>query len=545
MSQTTSRIVIDSLTHPGTAATGPASFNITIPSEDAVVVCLCSQTGAASNVATVTLDGTIVPTVASSGAAGGTNFQIHYISNPPVGRYTLSYVGAGTTHNAMTLVLLGVDKSDLNPLAFSLGSVTTASLSSIKPGSIVFYYTVGSSVTLVSTEQTSIPNLGSLTAMGIAYQISYSPTPQLTWSGAATTLAFSLAPAQAITTFFPANTPKDASDVISTLGLDRATAVAAGTYGGKSTLYWQNSFLHTIGRILPTGAPTPPTLVAETELETSQIVIDKITQQAITSATSVTSDHNVTSQDAVMLIYASQMGVAQALNSVTLNGVALTALGNPSVSTLTAGAYFVVNPNVGINTVSASATLPTALELITITLLGVDKKTTNPILVANSGASGSPSSTIQVTSANSLLIDFVGSLGTSISEDASQTIYFDQPQTASEAAGSIKLSTVGSQTMSWTTLTAAWVQLVIALEPANALSMWYPAIDSRNLSDVIAVNGLDDNTNSVGNFYATYGTHPAQFWQNSFLHTVGRLPLTKTTPITTKNGSTLLMMGMG
>lgn len=306
--------------------------------------------------------------------------------------------------------------------------------------------------------------------------------------------------------------------------------------------FYTSDFWYTVGRVI--SQPQGVTLVAETELETSQVVVDKITQQALTSATSITSDHLVTSQDAVMLIFASQMGVAQALNSVTLNGVALNALGNPSVSTLTAGAYFVVNPNVGINTISATATLPTALELIVMTFLGVDKKTTNPITVASNGVSGSPSSAIQVTSSNSLIVDFVGSLGTSITEDASQTVYFDQPQAASQAAGSIKLSTVGTQTMNWTTLTAAWVQLVVALEPANALSIWFPAIDVRNLSDVININNLDDSVNPVGNFYATYGTHPSTYYLNSFLHTVGRMPFAKIVAVPS-TGSTLLTMGVG
>lgn len=308
---------------------------------------------------------------------------------------------------------------------------------------------------------------------------------------------------------------------------------------------YASEFWYSVGRLTQPNTTTPPTLVAETELQTSQTVVDRITQQAVVSGTSITSDHLVSSQDAVMLIFASQMGVAQALNAVTLNGVALTPLGNPSVSTLTAGAYYVVNPNVGINVISASATLPTALELIVMTLLGVDKKTTTPVIVANTGALGSPSTNITPASANALLIDYVSSLGTSISEDASQTVYFDQPQAASQAAGSIKLSTSGQQTMSWTTLSSAWVQLVVALEPANALSMWYPAIDLRNLSDVIPVNN-DDASNPVGAFYGTDGNFPTQYWQNSFLHTIGRLPTANTTPApVATSGGTLMMLGIG
>lgn len=309
--------------------------------------------------------------------------------------------------------------------------------------------------------------------------------------------------------------------------------------------FYSGELWYAVGRLLPQATTTPPTLVAETELQTSQTVVDRITQQAVVSGTSVTSDHLVSSQDTVMLIFASQMGVAQALNSVTLNGVALTPLGNPSVSTLTAGAYYVVNPNVGINVISASATLPTALELIVMTLIGVDKKTTTPVIVANTGALGSPSTNITPASANALLIDYVGSLGTSISENASQTVYFDQPQAASQAAGSIKLSTAGQQTMSWTTLSSAWVQLVVALEPANALSMWFPAIDLRNLSDVIPVNN-DDASNPVGAFYGTDGNFPTQYWQNSFLHTIGRLPTANTTPApVVTSGGTLMLMGIG
>lgn len=465
----------------------------------------------------------------------GINFSTSIFTylTPPVGNYTISVTDASTDLMVVTAMsLLGVSKRTStfvtggNQNAGSANpslTVQVASANSIIIDSL--YYSANPAKANASQTQITAFTDGNLNSTLASYKY-VSPGVQ-TMSIVASTLtgwayaAIVLEPDDAPSIWYPTVTLRNQTDS-DRVYKDNVTTPVPSSAGYFPSTFYQNSFLHTVGRLLP-GTPSTPTLVAETELQTSQTVIDRITQQALTSATSITSDHLVSSQDVVMLIFASQMGVAQALNSVTLNGVALNALGNPSTSTLTAGAYYVVNPNVGINTISASATLPTALELIVMTLLGVDKKTTTPIIVSNSGASGSPSSTIQATAANSLLIDFVGSLGTSISENPLQVVYFDQPQVASQAAGSIKLSTLGSQTMSWTTLTSAWVQLVVALEPANALSIWYPSIDPRNLSDVVASNSLDDIPNPVGNFYATFGNFPTQYWQNSFLHTIGRV----------------------
>lgn len=256
---------------------------------------------------------------------------------------------------------------------------------------------------------------------------------------------------------------------------------------------------------------------------TSQILIDKISQIAVASGSTTSVDHYVSSQDAVLLVFASQMGIAQGINAVTLNGSALTNLSPNSVSTLAGGIFYSVNPNVGINTITANITLAAAMQLIVISLLGVDKKTLTPIATSGNGLASSPSLSIVPSSANSLILDFVGTLAGSGSPDTSQVQYFEQPQTGSAAFGSIKLASASPQTMAWATAGAAWAQFAIALEPSNYASLWYPNIDNRNLLDVIKPGNMDTSINPSGNFYQANGYYASNLWENSFLHTVGRM----------------------
>lgn len=505
---------------------------------------------------TATFNGVNVPaTIQLLNGSAGDTANIFIMWRPPVGSYTVVVTDAASAALTATCIsLLGVSKRTTTPVTATATAATTTSTLTIQPASansliLSTMYANGSTTASATAGQTQFQNaadpFGNNTLSDYKFVAPGKQT--LTWNLNAGTTAYvqvavALEPDDAPSIWYPTITLRSQNDSVASKGLNNNITPLPLSVGYFPTDFYQNSFLHTVGRAL--SPPQSFSLVAETELQTSQILVDRITQQASGSATSLTSDHLITSQDSVMVIFASQMGVSQGLNSVNLNGVALTALGNPSVSTLTAGVYFVVNPNVGVNTVSSSVTLPTALELVVVSFLGVDKKTLNPVSTASSSLVGSPSSTIQVAASNSLIIDYVGSLGTSISENAAQTVYFDQPQAASEAAGSIKLSTTGQQTMSWTTLSTAWVQLVVALEPAQAPSIWFPNINQRNLSDVIPVNNLDDSINPVGSFYATYGTHPIQLWQNSFLHTIGRL--NRNVPaVVQSTGSTLLLMGVG
>lgn len=555
LASASSQIVFDRISEHGSASvTNPIMFHQVTSSDAVLLVFIAVNNGIISS---VTVNGTAIPAVASL-TANTIGAQIYYMNNPPVGLLPIQVNGTILQVNVITMTLLGADKVILIPItntnSSTSGSISTPIQAAAANSLLIDMVASGSTGTPqpANSEQTrlSAMNTASGTNSYMSYMIASPGVQNMAWSPGGipnlTQAIIAIEPAHAPSIWFPNIDFRSVNDVVGQNNLQGAAIPASvqSVFGNFPATFWQNSFLHTVGRILPGAAPAP-TLVAETELETSQVVIDKITQQAAASATSLTSDHVVSSQDAVMLIFASQMGVAQGLNSVNLNGVALNALGNPSISTLAAGAYFVVNPPVGINTISSNVTLPTALELVVMTFLGVDKKNVNPIFVSNSALTGSPSSSIAPTAANSLIIDFVSSLGTSIGEDASQTVYLDQPQTASQAAGSIKLSTVGNQTMNWTTLSTAWVQLAVALEPANALSIWFPAIDFRNLSDVIAVYGLDDHVNPIGSFFGAYGAYPSTFYQNSFLHTIGRMPHGVVTPPVSTETSEYMLLGVG
>lgn len=551
----TSQIVIDSVVELNTSATTLTLHGVRVPSQDAVVaICVGDRTSGASTL-TVNFNGTNIPAAVSK--ANGTNIYktaIFYVNNPPVGSFDVVINDPGTSDLVATAItLLGIDKRTTTPVVASNetdgGTLSGLTITPASANSILIDCIMSNANPITADSSTTqVMNTADVDGdlVGVSFKIAAADAQAFGWNitGNSITVqtAIALEPAQAPSIWFPNIDLRNIRDVVEANALDTKTTPVNVSVGYFPASFFQNSFLHTIGRQL--NPPTPMfSLAAETELETSQIVIDRITSAAQASATSITTDHLVTSQDAILLIFASNMGVSQSLNSVNLNGVPLNSLTQNNISTVVGGVYFINNPPVGVNTVSASVTLPASLQLEVFTFLGVDKKTTNPIVSTASGLTGSPLLAITPAAADSLVVDFVSSLSTSATEDTSQTPYLDQPQTASGAFGSIKLTTNSAQTMSWTTSGLAWVQFAIALEPANALSIWFPAIDMRNLSDVIQVNGLDESTNPVGNFAATYGNHPSTYWQNSFLHTVGRMPLN--TIVSAQGPLELQLLGVG
>lgn len=540
-----------------TQALGVASpFTMTgrVSSADEVIV-ICA--GADDSVqTTVSFNGTPIPATVQQANGALTANGIYINWHPPVGNYSVTFTnGTAANINVTVMSLLGVSKRTTTPLTAATTATSAAprlTLQVPSPNSIIIdcYYNSGEGAVLTPlAPQVQVRNApdGDTNNFLVSYKFTANGLQTMGWTDPNSDefgyVAVALEPDDAPSMWYPTITTRSQNDVANALK-DHVTTLPVSN-GYFATDFYQNSFLHTIGRIIAPPASNF-TLVAETELQTSQILVDRITQQAAASSSSITSDHLVTSQDTVLVIFASGMGVAQGISNVFLNGVPITSQIQNTVSTVVGGLYFINNPNVGVNTVNLQVTLPTALELVVLGLLGVDKKTINPVISTNSGLTGSPSLAITPSAANSLIIDYVGSLGTSISENPSQTVYFDQPQTASQAAGSIKLSTNSPQVMSWTTLSSAWVQLAIALEPAQAPSIWFPTIDARNISDVITVNALDDSTNPLGNFYQTYGNHPTQLWQNSFLHTIGRLTQRTAAPVNasiSQVGATLTFTG--
>ncbi len=72
--------------------------------------------------------------------------------------------------------------------------------------------------------------------------------------------------------------------------------------------------------------------------------------------------------------------------------------------------------------------------------------------------------------------------------------------------------------------------VAVAFRPAQAASMWFPNIEFRNLNDVIDSNALDAGTNPA---FGQYGYRATMFYDNSFLHTVGRFNQGAPLPVST------------
>lgn len=550
----TGQIVIDQVSNVTNNSGATGSLQHSISSQDAVLLVLVNGSSTASSI-TVQVNGTQIPLVGLTGTTGS-GVAAFYTTHPPVGMVTITTADGVFTTQTMAVSLLGVDKTTPNLITASstgVGAAVTTSPQVAAANSLIIDMIQDTNLEVIAPiniNQTVLWNGGvsGVTQGYSSYMVASPGVQTMSWPTTGNTSALSvvLEPAHAPSISFPSIDTRNINDVVGPNGLQTrnfGTAVTPLSFGNKQTTFWQNSFLHTVGRII--SPPQAAGLAAEVQLETSQIVIDRVSQVAAASAASATVDHVVSYQDAVMVVFASNMGVIQGLNTVTLNGAPLNSQIQNNISSVVGGVYFINNPPVGVNTLAVNVTLPAALELVVFTLLGVDKRVLQPVVSTNSGASGSPSLAITPTAANSLIIDYVGTLIGSGTEDTSQTPYFDQPQTASGAFGSYKLSTNSPQTMAWTTLGAAWVQLAIALEPANALSMWYPAVDVRNLSDVVPANGLDSSTNPQGSFTSSFGAHPAQFYQNSFLHTIGRLPLAKIVAPVSFETPEYMLMGMG
>lgn len=148
-------------------------------------------------------------------------------------------------------------------------------------------------------------------------------------------------------------------------------------------------------------------------------------------------------------------------------------------ATIRSELWYLIAPNSGTATVNVTLSGSSKATGGSCTYTGVDQ--TSPI-DANSGVTGtssSPSRSVTVGTANSLLLGHVAISGSdaTILEDTGQTLRWDQvttqdsPNTRNRGHGSAKGPVgTGSQTMSWTlSASADWAVSVVAIKPARAV----------------------------------------------------------------------------
>lgn len=266
------------------------------------------------------------------------------------------------------------------------------------------------------------------------------------------------------------------------------------------------SFLHTIGRLGFGGFNIP---AQRNFNQGGRITID---QASFTSVnTSQTFEHNISSPDAVLVVIA-MAGVGGGTPAPTVNGMSMIAASPQGQSTGGAIVQVFWLPTPPIGTVSINPG-GTAISAMALTLLGVDKNFVPVSAFTNS-----------VNSTNlSLTPNINGSIIFWAATNAGIPVRAEDTQIFKGASGgfSVRFNATNTQQDFETTLSAGLVGVAFAPN-TNFTSPWNKEGQFRNSRDIIKANNLDSGTTPPADKYA-YGNFPKTFWDNSFLHTIGRI----------------------
>lgn len=275
--------------------------------------------------------------------------------------------------------------------------------------------------------------------------------------------------------------------------------------------------------------PPLPTVTAETERPTSQIIIDKVYQANVGNGTTLNMQVNIPSQDADLIVTGgSVIATGGAWQSVQLNGTSLTKLVQAGVAGQSAEIWWTSRPGVGVKTLSI---VPTATNgqvyANAMVVLGIDNRNQN--IITNSTTDALASSTISTSitpdSANCLVVDCLTAVDTLVNPrpDQLQTQIFNPSgiNAGENVLSSYKIGSTSQQQMNYSLGTTVNASMVAAVfRPNQSASIWFPNIDTRQISDVVTPNDLDSGiTPATGN----YGYRQTTLWRNSFLHTVGKI----------------------
>jgi len=441
--------------------------------------------------------------------SGNAVYGMHIFYNPPVGTYSLSMTGGMGNGTSWVAVILGADKRTTNPLILTSALGTSASIAVPTAGSLVIWYGPSSTT---STEQIS--------GLPFSYQYVNAGTAQATFANNPM-YALALEPDDAPSIWYPEISTRNAISLFGppAIGINISSKVFP-------TSFWQNSFLHTIGRVIPSpsGLLGP---AAELEQQTSQITIDKVYQGTSSGGNPLTIDVSIPSNDAVLVVTGGSV-IATGSNwvSVTYNG----GLGTSLVDRVTNGAdaeiWLFSAPPVGVSqlVITPAATFGQAY-VNAFVLLGVDKKSANlQVAQAQNTVGTNISTSLTPDAPNSLMINVLAALDTSGRPTPQQNQNQMFAPTGINANEYVEVGfqlSSNTQNIAYSLGVASNASLVVVtFRPANAASIWYPNIDLRQLDTVVDANALDAGTTPIP---GVYGYNPTLFYQNSFLHTVGKI----------------------
>ena len=519
----TGEILVDQIIENELTTGGVYSHDLNISSQDAFIAVLL-DTGPGNTINSVQFNGVNLTTAFAFSTVNGL-YNVFVLKNPPVGTHSLSINISGTEGTGyIILSLLGVDKTTNSYVSANVGNqsgIPSLVLPKVAPGSFIVDW-------FGSADNPGFPNqeqyrffYDNVSDVAASFKFG-SGNVIMGWQNSSTNFdyyAIAFPPAKAYSIWNPINRSRNSMDVLNANGLDSYNYVNIPNprkFGSFPSTFFQNSFLHTIGRTLAfEGLPLPPPTTA-TQL--GDILVDQIIENELTTGGTYTHDISVTSQDAFIAFFL-DTSPNNTITSITFNGVAMTsALSYTTVN----GIYQVSvmkNPPVGTYPLQIVISGTQGSSYFILSLLGVDK-TVNSYKSANVGSqSGIPSLTLPNVVPGSLLIDFLGSAQDPGFPNADQyRIGYDN---VSDTAYSYKFGS-GNAVMGWQNSTTDYDYYVVAFPPAKSYSIWNPTVTLRNSLDVLEANGLDSynyiNTPAIRKF----GVFSSQFFQNSFIHTIGR-----------------------
>lgn len=268
----TSQIIVDKIFQGQVGGGTALALSVSIPSPDSTLVVTGGSVIATGGAwLDVNLNGTTLTRLVSAAVANA-DAEIWWLPNPPTGTYTLNITPTAVTGQvyANAMVLLGVDKKSVNikvASATDAASTTNVSTTVTPDASNALIISTLSSLDatqrpIPDASQVIVNNPPSINASEYCittYELesAYDPAVQTFNLGAAVNASVVSAvfrPAQYASMWFPNIDLRSLNDIVMTNGLDAGVNPANGSYGYKGSNFFLNSFLHTIGRIIPAPA---------------------------------------------------------------------------------------------------------------------------------------------------------------------------------------------------------------------------------------------------------------------------------------------------
>ena len=539
-------VTIDYVLNIGDNTDTTLTYQVPIFTQDNVLVVFLN-TGTATTVSNITFNGVTIPLVLSYVPSGASLKNIYVMNNPPVGNYTFTITTSAANNLISVMVLGGVAKNtkDYGDFTTTAETASGTNVSGVvnAPEAYSLILSMGgdsggaptpyAEQTLVAYDQTKDTVIDFRYGTGPVVIGYNGPSGELTF------VSIAFPAARAPSSWNPNVSLRNPLDVVGSANIgsiDLGAGPSNLSFGGLPETFWQNSFLHTVGRSL--DLPPPSTVNTTPKWNTSSIIIEGIYIGSLEAHAASSHNITITTQNSLLLV-GTGTNFTSLAPVVTFNNIALTSL----VQALDRGpsgeyANFFIYPNPPVGNYTLTFADPgNSYGFFALVLTGASLVSTNYVTASfvntdvNNGANNVTNDAFTPSSANSLMIDLIQTSNQTITTmpNAPQV-----PITVMDIAGGSNSflgasMQFGSDPTNFSWLTApggTQSHVMIALPPAHAPSLWFPNITSRNILDVTNTAGLNTGINNTQiNFYLNYGYHQDIFYKNSFLHTIGRTPI--------------------